>query len=93
VVLSFSTQTRGHTGIVSKKGDNWTYINSGRQDHNLNKSDITKGVGEESLTHEVKNWFRLAHKNKQALSITIGRFDNKKLVMFQNHDRGISVKA
>ena len=32
LILSFSTPTRGHTGIISQREHNWTYINSGQMD-------------------------------------------------------------
>ncbi|OQY08919.1 MAG: hypothetical protein B6I30_10610, partial [Desulfobacteraceae bacterium 4572_187] len=45
LILSFSTPTRGHTGIVSQRGQNWTYINSGHMDHRL-EGRASRGVGE-----------------------------------------------
>ncbi len=79
-VLSFSTQTRGHTGIVSQKDQLWTYINSGRMDHNLGGTRDPKGVGEEVLADEIKNWVTMAAKSKQPLKITLGRLDAQKLL-------------
>ena len=77
-ILSFSTPNRGHTGIVSKQGSHWTYINSGNMDH-LISGRRKKGVGEESLGPEIRNWFRLAAGSGEALSVTIGRLNEGKL--------------
>ena len=78
LILSFSTPTRGHTGIVSQRGQNWTYINSGHMDHRL-EGRASRGVGEEFLKPEIRNWFRLAAKRKEPLQITVGRLDENKL--------------
>ncbi len=80
-VLSFSTPTRGHTGIVSGEKELWTYINSGRLDHQIGDYITSKGVGEETLAAEIRNWFRLAANRRESLQITLGRLDEKKLVM------------
>ena len=78
LILSFSTPTRGHTGIVSQSGKNWTYINSGHMDHRL-EGRASRGVGEEFLSAEIRNWVRLAAKRKETLQITVGRLDENKL--------------
>jgi hypothetical protein len=78
LILSFSTPTRGHTGIVSQRGQNWTYINSGHMDHRI-EGKTSRGVGEEFLSAEIRNWFRLAAKRKESLQITVGRLDEDKL--------------
>jgi len=78
MILSFSTPTRGHTGIVSQRGQNWTYINSGHMDHRI-EGRTSRGVGEEYLGAEIRNWFRLAAKRKESLQITVGRLDEDKL--------------
>jgi len=78
LILSFSTPTRGHTGIVSQRGQNWTYINSGHMDHRI-EGRASKGVGEEFLSAEIRNWFRLAANRKEPLQITVGRLDEDKL--------------
>ena len=78
LILSFSTPTRGHTGIVSQREQNWTYINSGRMDNRI-EGRASRGVGEEFLSAEIRNWFRLAAKRKEALQITVGRLDEEKL--------------
>lgn len=81
-ILSFSTLTRGHTGIISKLENQWTFINSGFMDNSVGKSNNTNEVGEEFLTDEIENWFTLAKKQREPLKITIGAFDKKKLAMF-----------
>ena len=78
LILSFSTPTRGHTGIVSQRGQNWTYINSGQMDHRL-EGRTSRGVGEEFLSAEIRNWFKLAANRKEPLQITVGRLDEDKL--------------
>ena len=78
LILSFSTPSRGHTGIVSKRASSWTYINSGNMDH-LIAGRRKKGVGEESLAPEIRNWFRLAAGSGEALSITMGKLNESKI--------------
>ncbi len=77
-ILSFSLETRGHTGIISHNQEQWTYINSGRMDHSITNSAPRHGVGEESLLSEINNWIKLAQKNNEALKITVGRLDKQK---------------
>jgi hypothetical protein len=79
-ILSFSTRTRGHTGIVSQKDRSWTYINSGTMDHRIGGRRDQKGVGEELLTAEIRNWVRVAANNDESLKITLGRLDAEKLL-------------
>ncbi|MBU8849871.1 MAG: hypothetical protein KOO64_10025 [Desulfobacterales bacterium] len=81
-ILSFSTLTKGHTGIISKLENQWTFINSGRMDNSVGENVNTNEVGEEFLTDEIENWFALAKKHKEPLKITIGALDKKKLAMF-----------
>jgi len=78
LILSFSTPTRGHTGIISQREHNWTYINSGYMDHRID-GRASKGVGEEFLSAEIRNWFRLAANRRESLQITVGRLDEDKL--------------
>ncbi len=84
-ILSFSTPTRGHTGVISKKGENWTFINSGVMDHNLAGKNGGRAVGEERLNEEIKNWFRRAQKEGNGLTITLGEVDITKLSRFQRN--------
>lgn len=78
-ILSLSTKTRGHTGVVGLQDNTWTYINSGRMDHDLAGHAIAKGVGEEDLAAELKNWFSLAKKRNESLTITFGTLAEDRL--------------
>ena len=79
-ILSFSLESKGHTGVISQNQKQWTYINSGRLDHSINKNSPKYGVGEENLQDEISNWIKLAQRRKESLKITVGRIDSKKLV-------------
>jgi hypothetical protein len=81
-VLSFSMRNRGHTGIISQKQGRWTFINSGKMDHNISGENGIKAVGEEGLKEELENWFQLALEEKQGLKITLGTLDLSRLSMF-----------
>lgn len=78
-ILSFSTPTRGHTGIVSQHNDEWTFINSGRMDHPVTNSTRSQEVGEETLLSEIENWFKIAKKNKESLLVTLGQLEEGKI--------------
>lgn len=78
-ILSFSTRRRGHTGIISQQDKQWTFINSGRLDNSLAANNISKGVGEEDLHKELANWFKLAHKSKETLTVTLGQLTQQKV--------------
>ncbi|MFH2065602.1 MAG: hypothetical protein ABIK15_10425 [Pseudomonadota bacterium] len=82
-ILSFSTPSQGHTGIISGKEGMWTYVNSGILDHDLRSSALKKGVGEESLTLEILNWVRLAARKNEPLVLTLGHLDEKKLEKYK----------
>lgn len=80
MLLSFSTPFRGHTGVVSKKDGQWTYVNSGMIDHQVDGGrGMTKRVGEETLAEEIKNWFVLAKNHSTSLQVSAGLFDTEKL--------------
>ncbi|MCK5835861.1 MAG: hypothetical protein KAH09_01225 [Desulfobacula sp.] len=81
-VLSFSMRNRGHTGIISQRQGQWTYINSGKMDHNISGENGIKAVGEEGLKEELENWFQLAMEESQGLKITLGTLDLNRLSMF-----------
>jgi len=83
-ILSFSIHTRGHTGIVSRADDTWTLINSGQMDHTLNAKDLPKGVGEESLAAEVRDWFELARARGESLRVTLGRLNEQQLLTYSD---------
>lgn len=78
-ILSFSIHSRGHTGIVSRAQDTWTYINSGNMDNALTRDGPDKGVGEESLEAEIRDWFELASSRGESLRITLGRLSEQQL--------------
>jgi hypothetical protein len=82
-ILSFSTPTKGHTGIVSRHGDEWTYINSGLIDNNVSSGRVTRRVGEEFLEKELKNWVALAAKKKEPLTVTIGHVGQQRTTDMQ----------
>lgn len=79
MLLSFSTPSRGHTGVVAKKDGQWTYVNSGVIDHQINGGEVSKRVGEEKLEEEIKNWFLLAKNKRTSLKVSAGLFDTEKL--------------
>ena len=81
-ILSLSTTTRGHTGVVSLNRGGWTYINSGRMDNSFAEGAPKKGVGEERLAAELENWFNLAKSRGEPLSITFGVLAPDKLAAF-----------
>lgn len=78
-ILSFSTRTMGHTGVVSKNRGMWTFINSGTMDNSLAGNNGAKGVGEEELEKELYNWLKHARQKGQGLKITLGAMDMEKL--------------
>jgi hypothetical protein len=81
-ILSFSIHSRGHTGIVSRANDTWTLINSGKMDHTLNSTNLPKGVGEESLAAEVRDWFELARTRRESLRVTLGKLNEQQLLTY-----------
>ena len=83
-VLSFSMKNHGHTGVISRLDDQWTFINSGTMDNNLSGENGIKGVGEERLAGELLNWFKLANREKSALQITLGSLSPARLSMFKS---------
>ncbi|MEN8262725.1 MAG: SPOR domain-containing protein [Nitrospirota bacterium] len=82
LILSFSTSSRGHTGIVSRRENDWTYINSGIIDNEISSGEVSKKVGEEFLKAEIKNWFDLAASRTEPLTVTLGRLDVDQLQHF-----------
>ncbi len=81
-ILSFSIHSRGHTGIVSRTNDTWTLINSGKMDHTLNSKNLPKGVGEESLAAEGRDWFELARARRESLRVTLGKLNEQQLLTY-----------
>ncbi len=84
MILSFSTPSRGHTGIVSQKDGNWTFINSGMIDNQVDTGNSSKRVGEEHLDAEIHNWFKLAKKRNESLKVSMGLLDENKLRSFNS---------
>lgn len=41
-------------------------------DNSLTNDSPRKGVGEENLQQEIRNWFKLASTNGESLSVTLG---------------------
>ena len=79
MILSFSTRSQGHTGVIAKKDNQWTYVNSGVIDHQVNGGKVSRRVGEETLAEEIKNWFVLAKRHGTSLKVSGGLFDTQKL--------------
>ena len=79
LILSFSTPTRGHTGIISRQGDNWTYINSGLIDNQIFPGKVSERVGEEFLKEEIENWISITADRKESLIVTMGDLNEEKL--------------
>jgi hypothetical protein len=93
-ILSFSTPTRGHTGIISRQGNTWTFINAGVMDNPVNGASGGKSVGEEHLAAEIRNWVSRAHRESSGLRITLGTPDPGKLARFQSgKDTHVSLQA
>ena len=86
-ILSFSTESRGHTGVISNRNGAWTYINSGVMDNTLGGGPLSKGVGEEDLNKEIYNWFNLAATRKESLTITVGQLNEEKLALFYKPEK------
>ena len=84
LLLSFSTGGRGHTGVVSRYGKRWTFLNSGDLDNDVRSATRRKGVGEEDLRSELSNWLRGAERRGEPLRITLGRLNRDKLMAFLN---------
>jgi hypothetical protein len=87
-ILSFSTKSRGHTGIVSQQQNQWTFINSGRLDHSLTSKSPANGVGEEVLQKEIGNWFKLANASHESLTVTLGALGQERVVTAFNMPQG-----
>ncbi len=86
-ILSFSLETRGHTGIISQNEKQWTYINSGRLDHSISQNAPRHSVGEETLLSKINNWIKLAHKRNEALQSLSAVWILKNLPGLTTHNR------
>ncbi len=89
-ILSFSTEKRGHTGIVSQQDNQWTFINSGRLDNSVASGSVRHGVGEEVLQEEIHNWFKLAHAKRETLTVTLGRLEQSKIRTASNFSNTVA---
>jgi len=83
MMISFSAGRRGHTGIVARHEDEWTFINSGYMDNDIHSATRRKRVGEENLKQEISNWLRLAYVGRKPLRINLGRLDTSKVAAYQ----------
>jgi len=88
-ILSFSTPSRGHTGVVSRRGDAWTFINAGVMDNPVIGGIRGKAVGEEHLAAEIRNWVSRAHRQGSGLQITLGTPDPSRLARFQSGEESL----
>jgi hypothetical protein len=91
MILSFSTMHQGHTGVISRQGTHWTFLNSGIQDHPVGVSTTQKGVGEEDLLAELTNWFQRAKSQKQPLLISIGKLAGDKIASYLPQSTGTGI--
>jgi hypothetical protein len=82
-VLSFSTPSRGHTGVVGRQGDTWTFVNSGQIDNPVSCPRTNYGVEEEDLRAELDNWLRRSSSRGETLQVTLGRLDPDKLAHYR----------
>ena len=83
MLLSFSTRSRGHTGVISSFEDTWTFINSGRIDNSVHPGDNGQQVGEEDLFQELMNWVQRAAHEGSHLQVTVGRLEQDKMASYQ----------
>lgn len=90
MVLSFSTRSRGHTGIVARHEGSWTFINSGVIDHDVHSGPKSRRVGEEELKAEISNWLKLAENLGESLRLSVGRFDHQKLAHYMPDHRSLA---
>ena len=79
-ILSFSSKSFGHTGLVDQIDDQWVYFNSSGK---IGKPE-TYQIKAENLELEIKSWFQRAKRQDTFLNITIGSIDSNLAVQFQN---------
>jgi len=84
-ILSFSSKSFGHTGLVDRVDNRWVYFNASGA---VGKPE-TYRVKAEVLKPEVKSWFDRAKKQETFLNITIGAIDPSMAARFQNIPTGI----
>ena len=83
-ILSFSTPSRGHVGVINRRDATWTFVNSGYLDNGVRNQRLRKGVGEELLNAEIRNWLSLASRRQEPLQISLGRLAPQKIRTFQH---------
>lgn len=79
-ILSFSSQSFGHTGIVDRMENSWIYFNSS----GMPSKPETYKVLAEDLKSEIRSWFQRAKRQKTFLNITVGEIDSNLAAQFNN---------
>jgi hypothetical protein len=82
MILSLSTPEGGHTGVISRRDGEWTFVNSGRIQHAVDGVEVRRGVAEEKLHSELAQWLQKARERGQDLSISVGRLTPGKMSRF-----------
>ena len=93
MILSLSTPNGGHTGVISRKDGQWTFINSGRIQHAVDGESISHGVAEEDLRSELAWWLEQVREKGQSLSISVGKLSPDKLSRFTDPQKGLHTSA
>jgi hypothetical protein len=68
-LLSVSSQSFGHTGIVAGEDGRWTFLNSAKLGRDRKESYLVK---EEELMGELQGWLARAGRHDSFLDITVG---------------------
>jgi len=84
-ILSFSSKSFGHTGLVDRVDNRWAYFNASGT---VGKPE-TYRVKAEDLKPEIRSWFERAKKQKTFLNITIGTIDSSLAAQFDNTPQGV----
>lgn len=90
MILSFSTPEGGHTGVISRKDGEWTFVNSGRIQHAVEGIEVRRGVAEEKLDSELDHWIKEAREKGHDLTINVGRLSSDKMSRFLQPSRTFS---
>ncbi len=80
-ILSFSSKSFGHTGLVDRVDNRLVYVNASGA---AGKPE-TYQVEAEDLKPEVKSWFERAKKQETFLNITIGAINPRLAARFQTY--------
>jgi hypothetical protein len=70
-ILSFSSQSFGHTGLVDRQDNRWVYLNASGK---FGKPE-TYQIKAEDLKLEIQSWFQRAKRQESFLNITVGAID------------------